>query len=269
MEVHVLTLFPDYFTSPLQTGLMGLAREEGRLQVQVHDLRRWTHDRHGTADDYAFGGGPGMVLKPEPFFEALDELRSEGLDDSAPVVLTTPQGRLFDQQAARDMAARDQWVVLCGRYRGIDERVREALVTHEYSVGDVILNGGEAAALVYVEAAARLLPGAIGDPASAAADSFENGMLDHPHYTRPAEYRGLGVPEVLLSGHHAAIARWRRERSLERTLRVRPDLLKKMELSEVDQEFLERLRAGRPTREQAPADDGEGIAGTAGTGETR
>lgn len=244
MEVHVLTLFPDFFSGPLQTGLMGQAVQEGRLQVRVHDLRGWTHDRHGTADDYAFGGGAGMVLKPEPFFEALDELHGQGLDGSAAVVLTTPQGRLFDQEAARGLAARDQWVVLCGRYRGIDERVREALVTHEYSVGDVILNGGEAAALVFIEAASRLLPGAIGDPASAAGDSFENGLLDHPHYTRPAEYRGLAVPEVLLSGHHAAIERWRRERSLERTFRERPRLLEGIELSEADQEFLDRLRTG-------------------------
>jgi tRNA (guanine37-N1)-methyltransferase len=256
MRVHILTLFPEYFTSPLQAGLMGRAVDGDLLQVIVHDLRSWTHDRHGTADDYAFGGGPGMVLKPEPFFEAMEGLRAAGLDVNAPVVLTSPQGRLFDQEAARALAATAEWVVLCGRYRGVDERVREALVTHEYSVGDVILNGGEAAALTIVEAAARLLPGALGDPASAEADSFAGGLLDHPLYTRPAEYRGRKVPEVLLSGNHAEIERWRRRQALERTLRRRPDLLEKASLDEADRAYLDRLRA-------MPAE------GTKGTGEAR
>jgi tRNA (guanine37-N1)-methyltransferase len=256
MRVHILTLFPEYFESPLRAGLMGRAVDGDILQVVVHDLRAWTHDRHGTADDYAFGGGPGMVLKPEPFFEALDELRAAGLDGAAPVVLTSPQGRLFDQASARELAATGEWVVLCGRYRGVDERVREALVTHEYSVGDVILNGGEAAALTIVEAAARLLPGAIGDPASAAADSFAESLLDHPHYTRPAEYRGLRVPEVLLSGHHAEIERWRRRQALERTLRRRPDLLEKASLDEADRACLDRLRTAQ-------------AEGTEGTGEVK
>ncbi|MFO7767851.1 MAG: tRNA (guanosine(37)-N1)-methyltransferase TrmD, partial [bacterium] len=175
MIIHVLTLFPEFFDSPLSASLLGRAGEEGRVQVRVHDLRRWTHDRHRTADDYPFGGGPGMVLKPSPFFEAMDELRAEGLPGESPVILTTPQGRPFRQEDAHGLAGEEQFVIFCGRYRGVDERVRTRLVTREYSVGDVILNGGEAAALVMIEATVRLLPGVVGDPASAAADSLSCG----------------------------------------------------------------------------------------------
>lgn len=252
MEIHLLTLFPGFFGSPFEESLMGKAAREGRIDLRVHDLREWTHDRHRTADDYAFGGGPGMVLKPEPFFEALESLRErDRLSDSAPVILTTPQGMRFDQAAARALAEEEQLVILCGRYRGVDERVREVLVTHEYSVGDVILNGGEAAALVMVEAITRLLPGAMSDPASAVADSFERGLLDHPHYTRPAEYRGLRVPEVLLSGNHAAIEAWRREAALKRTWERRPDLLEGAPLTDEERRYIDRLRSG----------EGEGAVG--------
>jgi len=242
--IHVLTLFPEFFEGPLSASLLGRAGEEGKVAVRVYDLRRWTHDRHRTADDYPFGGGPGMVLKPAPFFEAMDELREEGLPGGSQVILTTPQGRPFRQQDARELAGEEEFVILCGRYRGVDERVRQGLVTREYSVGDVILNGGEAAALVLIEATVRLLPGVVGDPASAAADSFESGLLDHPHYTRPAEYRGRKVPEVLLSGHHAEIEAWRRRKRLERTLARRPDLLESVELSPEDREHLEELSSG-------------------------
>lgn len=241
MTIHLLTLFPEFFDSPLGAGLLGKAREDGIVDIQVHDLRTWTHDRHRTADDAPFGGGPGMVLKPEPFFEALGALRDGGLPGGAPVVLTTPQGDRFDQEAARSLATEDALVILCGRYRGVDERVREGLVTREYSIGDLILNGGEAAALVMVEAVARLLPGVIGDPASAAADSFESGLLDHPHYTRPAEYRGREVPEVLTSGNHAEIESWRRRQALQRTRERRPDLLMTAALSADDRAFLASL----------------------------
>ncbi|MFC1543853.1 tRNA (guanosine(37)-N1)-methyltransferase TrmD [Gemmatimonadota bacterium] len=244
MKIHLLTLFPDYFSSPLSEGLMGKAIEDGLAEIHIHDLRKWTHDRHRTADDYAFGGGPGMVLKPEPFFEAMDHLgESEGFPPGAPVILTTPQGRRFDRDAAHELAAGTGFAVLCGRYRGVDERVRQALVTHEYSVGDVILNGGEAAALLMVEATVRLLPGVVGEAESAGADSFETGLLDHPHYTRPAEYRGMRVPDVLLSGHHAEIALWRRRMVLERTLARRPDLIEDAELDADDRAYLEVLRS--------------------------
>jgi tRNA (guanine37-N1)-methyltransferase len=186
-----------------------------------------------------------MVLKPEPFFEAVETLcAKEGLLPSAPVILTSPQGRPFDQQAATELALEEQIVILCGRYRGVDERVREALVTHEFSVGDLILNGGEAAALVMVEAITRLLPGAMGDPTSGDADSFVSGLLDHPHYTRPAEYRDMEVPEILLSGNHAAIDDWRRRQSLKRTFERRPDLLENAPLTDEDAEYLDQLRSG-------------------------
>ncbi len=258
MVVHVLTLFPDYFRSPLEAGLLGKGVAGGMLSVMVHDLRSWTHDRHGTADDYAFGGGPGMVLKPEPFFEAYDELRNDGLSVDAEVVLTTPQGALFDQAAARELSGMEEFVIVCGRYRGIDERVRTALVTREYSVGDVILNGGEGAALLIIEAVARLLPGALGDPASAAADSFETGILDHPHYTRPPEYRGMEVPGTLLSGDHGAIAQWRRREALKMTLERRPDLLRSAPLSDEDREYLKELAEYDWPGAQSPeADEGE------------
>ncbi len=244
MIIHVLTLFPEFFESPLSASLLGRAGEEGTVEVRVWDLRRWTHDRHRTADDYPFGGGPGMVLKPEPFFEALDELREEGLPEGTPVILTTPQGRPFRQEDAHELASAEQLVFLCGRYRGVDERVRTGLVNREFSVGDVVLNGGEAAALVMVEATVRLLPGVVGDPASSAADSFESGLLDHPHFTRPAEYRGRKVPEVLLSGHHAEIESWRRRQRLERTLERRPDLLESAALTDQERAELEELRSG-------------------------
>ncbi len=245
MEIHVLTLFPGYFTGPLETGLLGRSVEAGSVTVRIHDLREFTHDRHRTADDYPFGGGPGMVLKPEPFFEALDGLRTAGLSGEAPVVLTSPQGRLFDRAAAHELGRERSFVILCGRYRGIDERVRQALVSHEYSIGDVVLNGGEVAALAIIEAVARLQPGAMSDPESGAADSFEGGLLDHPHYTRPAEYRGMAVPEVLLSGNHAEVRAWRRRQALWRTCERRPDLLAGIELSEEERLLLADLRDNR------------------------
>jgi len=258
MEIHVLTLFPGYFEGPLEAGLLGRGITEGSLTISIHDLRTWTRDRRGTVDDYPFGGGPGMVLKPEPFFEAYDSLREDGLAEEAEVLLTTPQGALFDQAAARDLSGRDQFVILCGRYRGIDERVRTTLVTREYSVGDVILNGGEGAALIIIEAVARLLPGAMGDPASAAADSFETGILDHPHYTRPPEYRGMEVPATLLSGDHGAVDRWRRNEALRSTLKRRPDLLRSAPLSEEDREHLDQLAEDeRPGAQNPGSDEGD------------
>lgn len=241
MDIHILTLFPDYFASTLAAGLLSKAIEDGLVGPQVHDLRQWTADRHGTADDYPFGGGPGMILKPEPFFEAYDDLLGRGLDPDSPVVLTTPQGRLFDQQAALELSECSEFIILCGRYRGVDERVRQTLVTHEYSVGDVILSGGEAAALVIVEAVTRLLPGSMGDPESAEGDSFTSGLLDYPHYTRPSVYRDMEVPYVLLSGNHGEVNKWRRRQALKKTFERRPDLLEQIQLDEVEREYLEGL----------------------------
>jgi len=250
MDIHIVSLFPDYFTSPLEAGLLGKAIDQELVNLKVHNLREWTHDVHGTADDYPFGGGPGMVLKPEPFFEAYDQLLDEGLDKGAPVVLTTPQGGMFDREAAMEFSECSQFTILCGRYRGIDERVREALVTHEFSVGDVILNGGEAAALVIVEAVARLLPGSMGDPESAECDSFSQGLLDHPLYTRPSEYREMEVPEVLLSGNHGEIDVWRRKEALKRTSERRPDLLENTPLSDEDREYLSTIADGSIVKEK-------------------
>ncbi len=244
MDIHIVSLFPDYFKSPLEAGLLGKAIDKKLVNLQVHNLRDWTHDVHGTADDNPFGGGPGMVLKPEPFFEAYDQLLEEGLDRGAPVLLTTPQGRMFDRKAAMELSGCSQFTILCGRYRGIDERVSEALVTNEFSIGDVILNGGEAAALVIVESVVRLLPGSMGDPGSAACDSFSQGLLDHPHYTRPSVYREMEVPEVLLSGNHGEVDTWRRKEALKRTRERRPDLLVNIPLSDEDRKYLDTIADG-------------------------
>ncbi len=227
MRCDIVTIFPDFFASPLATGLLGKAGERGLVEVRCHDLRHWTHDRHRTVDDAPFGGGAGMVMRPEPWFEALDELLAEG---PARVVLLAPDGRRLDQRAA-DRLAREQRVILCcGRYEGVDERVRSR-VDEVLSIGDFVLAGGETAALALLDAVARLVPGVMGNVSSAADESFAHGLLEYPQYTRPASYRGLEVPEVLRSGNHAAVARWRREQAIERTRRLRPDLLASADLS--------------------------------------
>lgn len=222
MRIDVLTIFPGIFDSPLRESLLGKAVAEGVLDVRVHDVRDHTTDKHRQVDDESYGGGPGMVMKPEPVFAAVEAL---GEGDKR-VLLLSPAGRRFDQALARELAAEPWLVLICGRYEGVDERVVEGLPAEEVSIGDYVLSGGEVPALVVLEAVTRLVPGVIGREESHERDSFgSEGLLDHPHYTRPAEFRGMRVPEVLLSGHHAEIERWRREAALEKTRRNRPDLV--------------------------------------------
>ncbi len=229
MRVDILTIFPGFF-DVLDISLIGKARGSGLLDIRAHDLREWTHDRHRTVDDTPYGGGAGMVMKPEPWGEALDDL----LTDPAELIVPSPAGELFTQSLARELAQRSHLVFACGRYEGIDQRVIDHYArTHRVrlvSLGDYVLNGGEVAAMAMIEAVARLIPGVVGNPASLVEESHEDGLLEYPSYTKPATWRGEEVPAVLLSGNHGAIAQWRRERSLERTRRVRPDLLPADEL---------------------------------------
>jgi tRNA (guanine37-N1)-methyltransferase len=229
-RVDIITIFPDFFREAFDYGIIRRARAANLVTVVAHDLRSWTSDKHHMVDDRPFGGGDGMVLKAEPIFAAVESLAGAGRREDIPegrrVVLLSPQGRTFNQSLAAEFAACEQLVLICGRYEGVDERVAEALVTDEVSIGDYVLSGGEPAAIVVVDAAIRLLPGALGSETSATTESFSDGLLDYPHYTRPPEFGGLPVPEVLLTGHHADIARWRREAALAKTKRNRPDLLK-------------------------------------------
>ena len=275
MKIDIVTIFPDFFRGPLDHGIIRRAREAGLAAIEVHDLRAFAHDRHKTVDDRPFGGGEGMVLKPEPIFECLATLqlaaREVRVNDRVAgrakqsVILLSAQGERFTQQIAAELAALDRMVLICGRYEGVDERVAEFLADRELSIGDYVLSGGELAAAVVIEAVTRLLPGAVGNAASTRQESFtahgkagevtENdgpdstcgsgGLLDYPHYTRPAEFRGLPVPEVLINGNHREIRRWRRERALEKTLRNRPDLLNGVPLSDEDEEILARIKAGQ------------------------
>lgn len=223
MRVDVLTLFPAMFAGPLDESIVRRARVAGKLDLRVHDLRGWTHDRHKTVDDRPFGGGPGMVLKPEPLFEAVESLKGEGTR----VVLTSPSGRLFRQELAREWASVPHLIFLCGSYEGYDERVREHLADDDVSIGDYVLTNGALPAMVMIDAVTRLLPGVLGDDASSEEESFSDGLLEYPHYTRPSEFRGWAVPEVLQSGNHAEIARWRRAQAVRRTAERRPDLWEK------------------------------------------
>ena len=237
MKVDIVTIFPRMVEAGLAEGVVGRARERGLLDIVVHNLRDFTTDRHHVVDDVPFGGGPGMVMKPEPFFAALAAIgERRGTPDA--VLLMSPAGRPFTQGRARDLAAQAHLVVLCGRYEGIDERVREALATDEVSIGDYVLSGGEVPALAVVDAVSRLVPGVVGDEQSVEADSFTRGLLDYPHYTRPAEFEGRRVPDVLLSGHHAEIRRWRREQALRRTLDRRPELVDGAALDAEEREWL-------------------------------
>ncbi|NLO73648.1 MAG: tRNA (guanosine(37)-N1)-methyltransferase TrmD [candidate division WS1 bacterium] len=239
MRIDVITIFPEMFASPLECSILGRARAAGILEVCVHNLRDWTTDRHHVVDDYPYGGGGGMVLKPEPLFAAVEDLNHE--EPRGSVVLLTPQGRTFDQAQAEELAKLPRVILVCGHYEGVDERVREALVDTELSIGDYVLTGGEPAALVVVDAVCRLLPGALGDEQAPAQDSFGSGLLEYPHYTRPAEFRGRQVPEILLSGNHGEIRRWRRKEALRRTRDRRPDLLGKATLNKEDEELLQEL----------------------------
>ena len=221
MKIDVLTLFPEMFAGPLDVSIVQRARKTGLMELRMHNLRGWTHDRHKTVDDRPFGGGAGMVLKPEPLFEAVESL--VGVDTH--VVLMTPVGRVFNQAVARELAAKPHLLFICASYEGVDERVIESLVDEEISIGDYVLTNGGLPTMVVIDAVTRLLPGALGDDASAQDESFSRGLLEYPHYTRPAEFRGMAVPEILLSGNHAEIAAWRAAQARERTGQRRPDLL--------------------------------------------
>ena len=222
MKIDVLTLFPAMFAGPLDESIVKRAREAGLLDLKIHNLRDWTHDRHKTVDDRPFGGGPGMLLKVEPLFEAVESLQRE----KTKVILLSPSGRKFDQSIARELAQAEDLLLVCGSYEGFDERVREALADDELSIGDYVLTNGALPAMVVIDAVARLLPGVLGDDESSHDESFSAGLLEYPQYTRPAEYRGMKVPDVLLSGNHAEIEKWRREQAKLRTEKQRPDLLK-------------------------------------------
>ncbi len=230
MKFEIITIFPDFFREVFDYGIIRRARSGGLVSIEAHDLRRWTQDKHHIVDDRPFGGGDGMVLKPQPIFDAVEELTGasgrDSYDEKTRVVLLSPQGQRLTQKLAAGLAESQHVVLICGRYEGVDERVAESLVTDEISIGDYVLSGGEPAAVVLVDATVRLLPGALGSQTSAVNESFSEGLLDYPHYTRPPEFRGMRVPEVLLSGHHAEIERWRREQALKKTERNRPDLLK-------------------------------------------
>jgi tRNA (guanine37-N1)-methyltransferase len=240
MNFDIITIFPDFFREVFEYGIVRRAKSAGLVEVRAHDLRRWTSDKHRQVDDRPFGGGDGMVLKPEPLFSAVEELTGAQAGaaagvyaDGTRVVLLSPQGRTLTQALAQELAQSSaQIVLICGRYEGVDERVAEGLATDEISIGDYVLSGGEPAAVVLVDAVVRLIPGALGNETSARHDSFSDGLLDFPHYTRPPEFRGMRVPEVLISGHHAEIARWRRRRALRKTRRNRPDLFERLELDE-------------------------------------
>ena len=241
MKIDIVTIFPAMVEASLAEGIVGRAIAGGRLDVRVHDLRDHASDRHRTVDDMPFGGGPGMVLKAEPLFAAVDAIRAERGTPGA-IVLTSPDGERFSHAAAVRLRAVGHIVVLCGRYEGVDERVRTGLATEAVSIGDYVLSGGELPALVIVDAVARLVPGVVGDEESVARDTFARGLLDYPQYTRPAEFRGMGVPPVLLSGHHAEIEKWRRREALSRTLERRPDLLEHVSLDAEDEALLEELK---------------------------
>jgi tRNA (guanine37-N1)-methyltransferase len=273
MQINIVTIFPDFFRGPLDFGIIRRARESGLVKIDIHDLRAFTRDRHRTVDDRPFGGGAGMVLKPEPIFECVEQFklapREERGAAKQSVVLLSAQGRRFDQQLASELAQLDRLVLICGRYEGVDERVGTHLADREISIGDYVLSGGELGAAVIIDAVTRLIPGAVGNEASTRQESFvagpefggdeladksvrptpadstcgSGGLLDYPHYTRPAEFRGVKVPEVLLNGNHEEIRRWRRRSALEKTLHNRPDLLDRGKLSEGDKELIAEIEA--------------------------
>jgi tRNA (guanine37-N1)-methyltransferase len=245
LQFDVFTLFPDVFGPYLDASIIQRARQNGLLEVHLHNIRDWTTDKHHVCDDLPYGGGGGMVMKPDPIFKAVEGVL--GTSPACPVVLLTPQGRLFTQKVAEELAQHPHLALICGRYEGVDERVREHLVTDQISIGDYVLSGGELPALAVIDAVARLIPGVLGDPDGAWDDSHATGLLEYPHYTRPPEFRGWAVPEILLSGDHARIARWRREQALLRTWLHRPDLLDKADLSPKDRQFLAGLEPDEET----------------------
>jgi tRNA (guanine37-N1)-methyltransferase len=266
MKFEIVTIFPDFFRGPLDYGILRRAREAGLIEILIHDLRDFTTDKHRTVDDRPFGGGEGMVLKPEPLFKCVESLDVAPREERVArvgkesVILLSPQGQMFTQAVAQDLAALERIVLICGRYEGVDERVAEGLADREISIGDYVLSGGELGAAVIVDTVARLVPGALGNQASAQQESFtaasktvsqgpdstcaSGGLLDYPHYTRPAEFRGMAAPEVLIGGNHEQIRKWRRSKALEKTLRNRPDLLDRGKLSEEDERLLAEIEKG-------------------------
>ncbi len=240
MKIDVLTLFTGVFDAPLGVSIVGRARKNNIVEILIHDIRKFSRDKHGKVDDRPYGGGPGMVLKPEPVFEAVEFVR-KGTAAGCPgerTILMTPQGKVFCEEAAKEFSGEEHLIIICGRYEGVDERVREGLVTDEISIGDYVISGGELAAMVVIEAVVRLLPGALGDENSTIEESFSSHFLEYPQYTRPVEYRGMKVPEVLCSGNHEEVRKWRRKEALRRTAKRRPDMLEKLNLTEEDREFL-------------------------------
>ncbi len=241
MNVDVLTLFPEMMDGVFRTSILGKAQEKGIVSLNAVNFRDYSDNKHGTVDDTPYGGGGGMVLKPDPIFAAVEDLLSK--TSAAPrVILMCPQGETFTQQKAEELSAEEHLIFICGHYEGYDERIREHLVTDELSIGDYVLTGGELPAMVVIDSVVRLLPGVLGNETSAVTDSFSTGLLEYPHYTRPAEFRGWKVPDILLSGHHANIELWRREQALKRTLQRRPDLLEKVALTDQDRKVIRRLR---------------------------
>ncbi len=243
MHFDILTLFPGMFAGVFEESIIKRARRAGLLTIALHNIRDYAEGKHRVTDDTPYGGGGGMIMKPEPIFAAVEAVLGEDLG-RVPIILLTPQGRLLTQQVARELARQRRLLLICGRYEGVDERVHRYLATDAISIGDYVLSGGEIPAMVLVDAVTRLLPGVLGDPAATFEDSHAEGLLEYPHYTRPAEFRGYAVPPVLLSGNHAEIARWRRQEALRRTWQRRPDLLARARLSEEDRAFLQQLQSG-------------------------
>jgi len=239
MEFDVFTLLPEVFPPYVNSSILHRASQRGLIDVRVHNIRDWAADKHHVTDDEPYGGGGGMVMKVEPVFAAVESVL--GPTTCCPVILLTPQGRVFSQKIAMELVRYPRLALICGRYEGVDERIREHLVTDEISIGDYVLTGGELPALILMDAISRLIPGVLGDPGGAMDDSHAAGLLEYPHYTRPPEYRGWGVPEILLSGDHAKIEKWRREQSLRRTMLRRPDLLESAPLSETDRKVLKKI----------------------------
>lgn len=242
MKINVLSIFPHMFEGVFGSSIMKKAQEKGAVSLEVTDFREFSTNKHGQVDDYPYGGGAGMVLKPEPLFDAVESLIAEGRKPR--VILMCPQGARYDQKKAEELAKEEDLIFLCGHYEGYDERIREHLVTDEISIGDFVLTGGELAAMTVIDSVVRLIPGVLGQEASHVNDSFSTGLLEHPHYTRPADYKGMKVPDVLMSGNHAKIEQWRMEQSIKRTFERRPDLFEHVELSKEQQKYLDELKKG-------------------------
>jgi tRNA (guanine37-N1)-methyltransferase len=256
MHFDILTLFPGLFAGVFEESIVKRAREAGRVTISLHNIRDYAAGRHQVTDDAPYGGGGGMIVKPEPIFAAVEAVLAaqEQEQGPVPIILLTPQGRLFNQQIARELSHRRRLLLICGRYEGVDQRVHEDLATDEISIGDYVLAGGEIPAMVVVEAVTRLIPGVLGDPAATFEDSHAEGLLEYPHYTRPPLFRGHAVPDVLLSGHHAQIVRWRRQQALRRTWQMRPDLLRRASLTEQDRAYLRQLEAAGQGNDDASSD---------------